>query len=137
MAFSMADYLSTGVADYTATELSVTPQDILPVNPVKNQLMLWTDAEAPHVINIDDDSVFTVNLSFKYISDADAKTIMDFWITDSIANGKENTFYWVHPTDGETYVARFVSYPSNNQYPGVLAYQGITNVKLFISAKKA
>ncbi len=135
MAFSMAGSLSNGVADYTATVLSITPQNILPTIPSKNQQLLWTDDEAPLVININDDTTFTITLNFNYIDPDDAETIMDFWTDTAKANGMANTFYWVHPTDSRTYVARFISKVSHEKY-NTPSHDGVKSVKIYISAVK-
>jgi len=136
MAFSMADSLSLGVADYTTTELNVTPQRVLPIAASKNQELLFTDDENPLVINIEDTTVYRVDLIFNHITLADADTLMDFWIDTSKANGMENTFYWRHPTDGYTYVARFISNPTHQVYGGISTHEGVLNVRLYINARK-
>ncbi len=137
MAFSMADELSIEVADYTATELSVTPQNVLPVTGSKNQQLLWLDDGAPYPINIDDATTYQVNLSWDYVTVDEAGTIMDMWGDQSKANGMANTFYWQHPTDGVTYVVRFISKPTHQEFAGQITHHGVMNVSFFVSGKKA
>jgi len=137
MSFSMANELSIGVADCIATELSVSPQDTLPVMSAKNQEILWLDDGTPYVVNYDDTTTYRVDLIFNDITNTDAGTIMDFWGSTSKANGMLNTFYWQHPTDGETYVARFISDPTHLLKAGRTTHSGVSNITLFISAKKA
>ncbi|MCP3684782.1 MAG: hypothetical protein GY861_19105 [bacterium] len=137
MAFSMADELSTEVADYTATELSVTPQGVLPTIGSKNQQILWLDDGTPYTINIDDTTTYQVDLSWDYVTPTEAETIMDMWGDQSKANGMVNTFYWVHPTDGETYVVRFISKPVHQERAGQVSHHGVMSVSFFVSGKKA
>ena len=75
--------------------------------------------------------------NFDWLTRTEAETLMDFWLDASKANGKKRTFYWQHPIDGETYVARFISEPPIHQTYNTPNYEGINTVRLFISAVKA
>jgi len=135
MAFSMGDFLSTDTADYTTTELNIKPQEEMPTMPSKNQVTLTAANGTPMVLNLNDTTNFTVNISMRDVNIDDGEIIMDFWASKTKGNGIARTFYWVHPTDGVTYVARFLNQPTYQQYPSI-GHQGITSMTLFINAKK-
>ena len=105
----MADYLPTKTADYTSTTLSITPQNTLEERGVKKQKKHEFDDGSISVVNLSVADFFTVTLQWDIVSNEDAGTIMDFWQDVGKANGSEQTFYWEHPTDGNTYVVRFMS----------------------------
>ncbi len=132
MAFTMSDYLGTGTADYTAANLEVVCQQVLTITPSKNQQLLWTDANTPLSINIDDDETFIVDLIYNYITQANAEIVMDFWLNATKGNGSNRTFYWEHPTDGEVYVSRFLKTPQHKAYAH--DYEGVMNIQLYVSA---
>ena len=105
----MADYLSTKTADYIDTTLSITPQNTLEERGVKKQKKHEFDDGSISVVNLSVADFFTITLQWDIVSNEDAGTIMDFWQNIAKANGSENTFYWNHPTYGNTYVVRFMS----------------------------
>jgi len=104
----MYDYLSDVVADYTVVELSVTPHVVLSAMGDKTQQIHSFDDGSVGVVSLSDTSYFEVTLQWARIPESDAGTILDLWHDSAKANGRENTFYWQHPTDGHTYVARFM-----------------------------
>lgn len=104
----MSTYLTTKTADYTATELVITPQNVMVEKGAKNQISYEMDDGTYYVVSLSD-SYFTIQLQWDWLSLADAETILDFYHDSNKANGMENTFYWEHPLDGNTYVARFIS----------------------------
>ena len=103
---NMATYLNTMVADYTATELNITPQNALVEEGQKTQYQHEFDSGDLEVITTSN-SYFTVSIQWEWLSYTDAATILDFY-HDKV-NGKEDSFYWPHPFDGNTYVVRFAS----------------------------
>ncbi len=132
----MYDYLSSVTADYTTTELSVAPQEILTSIGTKSQVVHKFDDGSVSVISLSDSSYFDVFLQWNIISDSDAGTIMDFWHDTSKANGMENTLYWQHPTDGHTYTVRFMEPLRRVQKGGVVNYQEVSQVKLRVEGYK-
>ncbi|NCC45138.1 MAG: hypothetical protein EOM18_16500 [Clostridia bacterium] len=106
----MSTYLSSKTADYTTTELSVTPHNVMTEESVKNQIIYELDDASAFVVNLSD-SYFLVTLEWTYLSDSstDAETILDFWNHSTKGNGSERTFYWQHPIDGKTYTVRFMT----------------------------
>lgn len=110
MAGLIKDYLSTATADYTTTQLSVTPQNVVVEQFDKAQEVLELDDENVFVITYSSTPKVKVTLQWsEWLSAADAATIIDFWADTAKANGRARTFQWCHPTDGYTYVARFLS----------------------------
>lgn len=136
MAFSMADYLDSGIADYTTTNLSIAPQDSMPVTPVINQEDIWTDDGNANTIEIDGGLAFILELNYNMLEPDDAKTVMDFYLDSTKANRKKNTFYFEHPTDDEIYVAKFISSPPTHNTLSVPTYESISTIKLLITAVK-
>lgn len=130
MANTMADYLPTKTADYTATTLSITPQETLEEQGQKKQKAHEFDDGALSVVNLSSANYFKVTLQWNIISDTDAWVILDFWQDSAKANGRENTFYWEHPTDGNTYVVRFMSSLSRTREAGLVGYQQVSQVTL-------
>lgn len=131
----MYDYLSEVTPDYTTTELSVTPQDILEEEGEKTQKIHKFDDGSITVVDISSSVYFTVTLQWKYISETDSGTIVDLWNDTNKANGMKRTFYWQHPSDGHTYVARFLT-PLKRGYIGNSKQHQINNVRLRIEGKK-
>jgi hypothetical protein len=133
----MFDYLNDTVADYTTEELSVTPQRVLTSVGEKSQVAHKFDDGSRGVVSISDQSYFTVSLQWDVISKSDKGTIMDLYHSTTKANGMEYTFYWQHPTDSHTYVARFLE-PLRTVIKGSIpSYREVSQIKLGIEGRKA
>jgi hypothetical protein len=133
----MYDYLSDLVADYTTTELTVAPQQVITERGDKSQVVHKFDDGSVAVVSISDDNYFTVTLVWDMISKSDAGTIIDLWHDSSKANGRENTFYWDHPTDGHTYTVRFMDPLTRVQKAETPNYMEVSEVKLRVEGRKA
>lgn len=133
----MFDYLSDAVADYTTTTLNIRPQKTLPTTGDKSQIVHKFDDGSVKVIGVSDTSYFDITLVWTAISDDDAGTIMDLWHDPAKANGRENTFYWEHPTDGHTYVARFMSPFKFTFTAGMVGYQKVGEIDIRVEGRKA
>lgn len=132
----MASYLAVKTADYTTTELSVTPHSVLTEEGIKNQILHEFDDGSVDVVTLSD-SYFTVTLQWDWLNSTDKNTILDMFHSASKANGMAKTFYWHHPLETNIYVARFMSAPKiNNESdkPGAFV---IPEVTLRIEGKKA
>ena len=105
---SMATYLNSLAADYTTTELSITPQNTMTETAGRNQIVHEADDGSISVVSLSDSVIFTVTLQWDVISDADSNTIIDFWADTAKGDGRARTFYWQHPTDDNTYTVRFM-----------------------------
>lgn len=104
----MSTYLSTKVADYIAEELTISPQNVMIEEGQKRQYYHEYDDGELEVVTTAD-SFFTVKIEWTWMSNADAATILDFYHDPLKCNGKTKSFYWLHPVDGNTYVARFAT----------------------------
>jgi len=131
----MFNYLPTKIADYTATTLTVTPQQTMTESGERRQIVHEFDDGSVDVVGVSDQSYFTVTLQWTYLPDADCSTILDFWHDTMKANGRKRTFYWQHPTDTKTYVVRFMSPLSKTYTQGML--QGINSCTLRVEGVKA
>ena len=107
---SMASYLSSVAADYTATELSVAPQKILVEDGQKNQIIHEFDDGSINVVALSD-IFFNVTLQWTYITESEKDIIIDMYYNSAKADGSANTFYWPHPRETKTYVVRFITNP--------------------------
>jgi hypothetical protein len=103
----MSTYLSDVTADYTTTSLSVTPQAVMEEAGDFNQIVRKMD-DGSNVVTTLSGSLFTVTLQWIYLSSTDAETILDFYHTAAKAKGRERSFYWLHPIDGNYYTVRFL-----------------------------
>jgi hypothetical protein len=110
MAGLIKDYLSVVSPDYSTTTLNVIPQNVVVEQFDKVQEVLELDDENVFVITYSNTPKIKVTLQWsEWLSSTDAATLIDFWADTSKANGRARTFKWPHPTDGYTYVARFLS----------------------------
>ena len=130
----MHNYLSNVTADYTATELTVTPTTVLTTTGDKVQYVHDFDDGSISVVTANSTSVFNVELQWELISAADHTTIMDFWHNNSKAGGRENTFYWLNPVDGYTYTVRFLTPLITQDMPGLL--KSITAISMRVLGNK-
>jgi len=130
MAGEMKDYLSQVTADYDATQLTITSQRVLTENPNVNQKIHKMDDGSIEVVDFGGENSYTVELQWDVLNSSDTNTIIDFFMDSSKANQYANTFEWPHPTDGNTYCARFISNPIKTIKPGSL--YSIPQVKLHI-----
>ena len=105
---NMATYLQYKVADYISTEFSVIPDGTMEEEGQKRQYYHEYDSGDLEVVTTSD-SYFTVTMSWDLLSYDDSETILEFYHDVDKANARKRTFYWVHPTDGNTYVVRFAS----------------------------
>jgi hypothetical protein len=107
---TMADYLSSVTADYTTTELSINPHDVLVESGGKNQSVhIFSDGQRGVVTIGDGDSTFEATCLWNNLSVSDEGTIKDFFHDTGKAYGLSRSFYWQHPTDGNTYTVKFLS----------------------------
>lgn len=129
MAGAMADYLSQVTADYDSTQLNIDSQRILSEVPNVNQALHKFDDGSVEAVDFGGNESYTVELEWNALEASDTNTIIDFFMDSSKADKHANTFEWVHPTDGNTYCARFLTNPIKQIKSG---YYGIPRVKLHI-----
>jgi hypothetical protein len=104
----MYDYLSTVTPDYSATTLSVSPQNVLTETVSWKQNVQEADDGTEQVLSLGG-PFFNVQLQWDVISDSDAGTVFDFFSDSAKGKGFAQSFKWTHPTDGHTYVVKFRS----------------------------
>lgn len=127
--FLMSEFLGTVTADYAYT-LTVAPNDGMSIQPLKTQIILYTDDNTPLVRNINENTKFKVQLTWEKLSLADAEIIMELWTDTSKANGAENSFRWTNPGDTKTYVVKFITMPSLKHF--AINRQTVDNVELLV-----
>jgi hypothetical protein len=107
MAGEMKDYLSAVAADYTTTELTVDPHEVLFEGGAFRQKSFEMDDVSVRVTTRSVTPVFFARLKYNYLVVADSNTIFDMYFDTAKAKGRARTFYWPHITDGNTYTVRF------------------------------
>lgn len=131
----MYDYLGTISPDYSTTTLTVTPQGVIQEDGDKYQEVHEADDLSEEVVSISDASIFHCTLHFNHKQANDIGTIIDFYHDTAKANGREFSFKWDHPTDGHTYVVRFVG--PLKRILGRPGYQAISSVVLKVLGRIA
>lgn len=133
---SMADYINSVVADYTTTELSVTPQKTMEETPNRNQIVHEADDGSISVVSLSDSVFFNVSLQWPVVANADSDIIIDFWSDTAKGNGMARTFYWQHPLDGYTYTVRFLDMPKKTTTGGMITHKSISQINLRVEGVK-
>lgn len=132
----MFDFLSNGTADNDVT-LSVSPQKVLIEESYLSQVLHEFDDGTVAVTEVSSTDYFKVKLQWDVISESDAGTIMDFWHNPAKGNGMAETFYWIHPKDGHTYVVRFLGNLKRTRVSGLPNHMKVDQITLLIEARKA
>jgi len=109
MAGDIADYLSIGTADYTATQLELDPDDVFVENVSFKQDVIEYDDDSVQVLTHSVTPKFRIRLKWDVLTEEDAQTIFDFYCDVAKGKGMARTFEFPHPTDGMTYIVRFFS----------------------------
>lgn len=133
---AMADYLISKDADYVAEELAITPQQTLEDTAEKTQKTFQADNGWMNVTSFGTETYFTVSLQWEILTLKETQFIESLWASPNKANGSERTFYWVHPSDGYTYVARFMSPIKRTQKGNMCNYRSISSVSLRLEGVK-
>jgi len=130
----MYRYLSSKTADYTTTIFSVKPTTVLPQVGDKSQVVHTFDDGTVSVIGLSSNTYFEVELQWAYITATDHGTLMEFWNTSTMGDGRRRTFYWLHPTDAHNYTVRFMS-PLKYSYSPV-GHLSVSSVTLRVEGNK-
>lgn len=104
----MYDYLSTVAPDNEETLTTPKPCEVSE-ELFRNQVIHEGDDGSEEVVILDPDVVGYVTVVFPKLTAADAGTILDFYLSASKGNCMAESFKWVHPSDGHTYVVKFRS----------------------------
>lgn len=111
-------YLGAATADYTATSLTVVPQEVMAEFGEFDQETVKYDDGSVCVITHSDTPSLYFKLRWNRIRKSDADTILDFYFDATKGKGKARTFLFPHPVDGNTYVVRFWSDITRDTFPG-------------------
>jgi hypothetical protein len=130
----MDNFLSAVAADYTATELTVSPTTVMPVVGDKVQYLHDFDDGSISVVTASNQSIFDLELQWEYIGSADHATIFDFYHDPVKANARARTFYWTNPVDAKSYTVRFLSPLITRYVPGLL--QSISAIRVRVVGNK-
>lgn len=96
--YTIYDYLSALTADYTATTLSVDPQQVMQIGGEKDIIINRGYGVTEERIQLSTQSRFSVKLQWNYLSEADHSTLFDFYHDSAKGCGIARTFYWTPPT---------------------------------------
>lgn len=132
----MYDYLSAVTADYTATELSISPQRTMIEDMDWIQEQHGRDDGNFGATTYADQPVFTVSLQWDVITEAESGTIFDFFADSAKAKGFERSFYWQHPVDGHTYTVKFFTKMQRVYQGGMPGHREISQVKFRVIGRK-
>lgn len=126
----MHNFLSPKTASYTATNFNVSPQRIIFERGEKKSKIYQGHDTSNQRFIYKSASVFEVELQWDVLSESDAGTILDFYHDSAKACGILRTFQWPHPTDGYTYVVRFIGDISRSITPS--NHHGIAKLPLAV-----
>ena len=107
MANPMSDYLSAVAAEYTGQDITLDCHVELPQKVQKEQFVHRFSDGQRGVVTLSDDSQFEVNVQWKHLTPANAGILYDLYNKKTKANGLARSWYWLHPTDGNTYTVKF------------------------------
>ncbi len=114
----MYNSLDIITADYTAEVLSLPGSVSLPQKEKRMQIVNTFDDGGTSISSVSENIYFKIQLQWGYLEPLGHEIITDLWHDSSKANGFERTFYWLHPIDGKTYVARFTT-PITTKYNAI------------------
>lgn len=126
------DYVDTIAADVDVT-LSLDPQVVIPEVGGKGDMIHLADDDSEERVGFSSDFNFYITIRFDLLNEADAGTLLDIWADSSKANGRINSWKFVHP-DGHTYVVRFDTDLTRMMSP---TYYTIKNIRLKILGRIA
>lgn len=132
----MADYLITKEADYISEELAIVPQGTLDDTADKIQSVYESDNGSVNVVSFSNDNFFSIKLQWDLLTLEETEFIQSLWLSANKANGRERTFYWVHPSDGYTYTVRFMSPLSRVQEGNISSFRTISSITLRVEGVK-
>jgi len=129
----IAEYLSATTADYTTTQLDISPQEVMVETGKFNQVRKRLDDGTPKVLTRSATPQFLFRVKWNYLSEADANTIYDMYFDTAKAYGSGRSIEFPHPTETNTYIVRFWSEISRE----IRYLRGIAEIELLIEGYKA
>ena len=139
MAGELYNYLPSDVsADYTAEQLTLVPQQVMPVRAGWAQKKVEYDDRNVAVNTFGQNAKILAELRFNYLEDSEMGTLFDLYLNGAKAWGMQNTFEWVSPNvwpvDGYTYIVRFWS----EQIEALIRYvHGFQSLLLWLEGYKS
>ncbi len=131
------DFVGDLAADYSATEFTVDPQDVIPISGEKDIEIHKFPGRSEERIIMSEDSRFWVKLQWRYLSEADHSTIFDFYHDSAKGCATAKSFYWVPPTQYSSHIftvrfdCKWESFLQNYKN------YGIANLLLAVLGRKA
>lgn len=132
----MGDYLNIIEADYTAEELNIVPQRTLSDSANRIQNLYEADDGTVNVTTFSKNIFFDISLEWEILTLTETSFIESLWVSYTKANGREKTFYWVHPSDGYTYTVRFMTPLTRVQRGNICDYRTISSITLRVEGIK-
>ncbi len=132
------DYLSPVTADYTATELTIRPRNVIVDDSQLDQVIHWGKGGNHEVITLAQTPIIYVTLEIGRITEADAGTVFDLYINPAKANQWARSFYWLHYGESaqHTYTAKFAGkLPRRIGGRGNRRY-GFSDIQLLVMGRK-
>lgn len=104
------DYISAATADSTSL-LNLTARGIVRESGSINQIVHLGDDGSEEVVELSTAKEFYIDVPWGAMTEDEAGTVIDFWGSATIGNGKMRTFKYKHAYGAttHTYVARFDS----------------------------
>lgn len=130
----MYDYLTDTVADVDVT-LNIKSQGVLFEDGSKDVEVHRGRGRSRETVVLSSDSIFYVRQQWQALTASDKGTIIDMYHDTAKGSGGGASFYWVHPTDGHTYVVQFEG-PMSSFVHGYNIY-GVAEIRLFVLGRKA
>jgi hypothetical protein len=104
----MYNHLTQTTADYGFV-LDIPNHDVQPITGSKPQIRHQFLDGRSAVVELDADSKFDVDITFKHLSSDNKDKLLEFYANSTKAYGGENSFYWYNYKDGYIYVVKFLS----------------------------
>lgn len=133
MAGDMKDYLSVAIADYSTTQLSVAPKNIMIEEGEFRQSVVEFDDVSVGVITKSTVPIYYLHLQWPFLTESDAETIFDIYFDTAKAKGKARTIEFPHPLDTYTYIVRFWTNLSRQ----IRYWRSITDIILKVEGYKS
>jgi hypothetical protein len=105
---SWYDHLAEAAADYTDEELTLQPDEVLPMRLGLNQAIHESEGGDEIVVELSPDVLCEVELQWRGLTETEAAPILDCYLDPAKARGRKRSFVWVHPGLGLRFTAKFV-----------------------------
>jgi len=133
----MWDYLAEVTADYTITELTVIPQNVIVEDMARPQVRHFADDGSFETVTMSATPTYYVTLQYVALSASDGGLIVDMFNDPNKANAFGRSFYWTHygESSQHSYTVKFSSGISRSKTP--VAIQDMSVTLLVLGRKPA